>query len=382
MDRPAGCPPEPRLEGADVPVHRRHLCAGKGIGQGRRDHHDPVAVRPLRVAEPSLQVHERLSQGHQELDRESQRLVPRRGDRRAVEEEASQEPERCRPGQQPREGAPAPWSPDDPPRRAGHKADRRQRDDSQRKRHRQEVRVPETTDQDPTEQDHQCDARDPDRNHQTREREDASHVTISLEEKLRKGRGPHGPGACVCGKAPTCSPLQRALSRGFKHHTVLTSCAETHTLPSPALTAPLPCAGPNRLITLFVFGSITDKRTLVARTQTAPSPAAMSPPGPGTPTSMVATTSFVFGSILETVPSALVQYPHGTLADREKSRLTVDRDGRNDRICLGVNPLDRTVFRRARFTGIRDPDRPISSGCRVGIRFHADAGHDFIRLRD
>src|SRR5262249_57747474 len=52
-----------------------------------------------------------------------------------------------------------------------------------------------------------------------------------------------------------------------------------------------------------VGGSIAVNSTLLARTQTAPSPAAISPPGPGTPTSMVATTWFLFGSILETVPS-------------------------------------------------------------------------------
>src|SRR5689334_1863517 len=38
-------------------------------------------------------------------------------------------------------------------------------------------------------------------------------------------------------------------------------------------------------------------------THTDPSPAAISPPGPGTPTSIVATTLFVFGSMRETLPS-------------------------------------------------------------------------------
>src|SRR4051794_5262398 len=38
-------------------------------------------------------------------------------------------------------------------------------------------------------------------------------------------------------------------------------------------------------------------------TQTDPSPAAISPPRPGTPTSIVATTVFVFGSMRDTVPS-------------------------------------------------------------------------------
>src|SRR5262249_49392036 len=49
--------------------------------------------------------------------------------------------------------------------------------------------------------------------------------------------------------------------------------------------------------------SIINKRVLVARTQTPPSPAAMSPPKPGTPASMVATTLLVCGSIRETLPS-------------------------------------------------------------------------------
>src|SRR5438105_1550411 len=48
---------------------------------------------------------------------------------------------------------------------------------------------------------------------------------------------------------------------------------------------------------------MTDRRTLLARTQTAPSPAARSPPRPGTPTLIVATTLLVFGSIRETEPS-------------------------------------------------------------------------------
>src|SRR5262249_3746164 len=97
------------------------------------------------------------------------------------------------------------------------------------------------------------------------------------------------------------SPVPQRL--GSRCQTLLTSCAETQTLPSPALTAPLPWEGPNRFTTSLVFGSMADRRTLVARTQTAPSPAAMSPPSPGTPILMVATTLLVFGSIRETEPS-------------------------------------------------------------------------------
>src|SRR5437868_4508888 len=40
-----------------------------------------------------------------------------------------------------------------------------------------------------------------------------------------------------------------------------------------------------------------------AVTHTDPSPTAMSPPPPGTPTSIVAATLFVFGSIRDTLPS-------------------------------------------------------------------------------
>src|ERR1700722_17088884 len=41
----------------------------------------------------------------------------------------------------------------------------------------------------------------------------------------------------------------------------------------------------------------------MAVTQTAPSPTAMSPPGPGTPTSIVAATLLVAGSTRDTLPS-------------------------------------------------------------------------------
>ena len=54
---------------------------------------------------------------------------------------------------------------------------------------------------------------------------------------------------------------------------------------------------------MFVLGSMRDIGNSKDVTHTEPSPAAISPPAPGTPTSMVATTSFVFGSIRETLPS-------------------------------------------------------------------------------
>ncbi len=151
-------------------------------------------------------------------------------------------------------------------------------------------------------------------------------------------------------------------------------------LPVAGSDGTAPRAGPKRLVTLFVFGSITDKRTFVARTQTAPSPAAMSPPGPGTPTSMVATTSFVLGSILETVPSAWFRThtaPSPTARNRGRPRTAMVA---TTALVAGSTRWTEPFSAERGSTRIRDPDRPISGGGRVGIGFHADAGHDFIRL--
>ena len=52
-----------------------------------------------------------------------------------------------------------------------------------------------------------------------------------------------------------------------------------------------------------VDGSMRDSGYSNAVTHTDPSPTAMSPPGPGTPTSIVATTLLVAGSMRETIPS-------------------------------------------------------------------------------
>jgi hypothetical protein len=53
----------------------------------------------------------------------------------------------------------------------------------------------------------------------------------------------------------------------------------------------------------LVAGSIFDSGLPMAVTQTAPSPTAISPPAPGTPTSMVADTLLVAGSTRVTLPS-------------------------------------------------------------------------------
>src|SRR5436190_855416 len=89
--------------------------------------------------------------------------------------------------------------------------------------------------------------------------------------------------------------------RGSMRHTLPASRFDSHTEPSPTRTAspPLPA---NCWTTLLVDGSIRDSGKSNDVTQTEPSPTAMSPPPPGTPTSMVATTLLVFGSIRATVP--------------------------------------------------------------------------------
>src|SRR5882762_11858557 len=84
--------------------------------------------------------------------------------------------------------------------------------------------------------------------------------------------------------------------------TLPASMFDSHTDLSPTRTAspPLPV---NCCTTVLVDGSIRESGNSNAVTHTDPSPTAMSPPGPGTPTSIVATTLFVFGSIRETLPS-------------------------------------------------------------------------------
>src|SRR6185295_18691013 len=59
----------------------------------------------------------------------------------------------------------------------------------------------------------------------------------------------------------------------------------------------------NCCATLLVDGSIRVIGNLKSVTQTEPSPAAISPPGPTRPALIVATTLLVFGSMREIVPS-------------------------------------------------------------------------------
>src|SRR6266852_3246554 len=90
--------------------------------------------------------------------------------------------------------------------------------------------------------------------------------------------------------------------RGSRRHTLPASRFDSHTDPSPTRTAspPLPA---NCCATVLVAGSMRESGNSNAVTQTDPSPTAISPPGPGTPTSIVATTLFVFGSMRDTLPS-------------------------------------------------------------------------------
>src|SRR5262252_2925840 len=90
--------------------------------------------------------------------------------------------------------------------------------------------------------------------------------------------------------------------RGSILQTLPASRFESHTEPSPTRTAspPLPV---NCCATVLFDGSMRESGYSNAVTHTEPSPTAISPPGPGTPTSMVATTLLVDGSIRETLPS-------------------------------------------------------------------------------
>src|SRR3954469_526814 len=90
--------------------------------------------------------------------------------------------------------------------------------------------------------------------------------------------------------------------RGSMRQTFPASRFESHTEPRPTRTAspPLPV---NCWTTVLVDGSIRDSGYSKDVTHTEPSPTAISPPGPGTPTSIVAATLLVLGSMRETLPS-------------------------------------------------------------------------------
>src|SRR4029453_13268613 len=90
--------------------------------------------------------------------------------------------------------------------------------------------------------------------------------------------------------------------RGSTRQTLPARRFDSQIDPRPTRTASPP-SPKNCCTTVFVDGSMRESGYSNAVTHTDPSPTAMSPPGPGTPTSMVATTLFVFGSIRETLPS-------------------------------------------------------------------------------
>src|SRR5262245_65215080 len=107
---------------------------------------------------------------------------------------------------------------------------------------------------------------------------------------------------------PAPSPLQlfycatvASMRRGSIRHTVPARIFESHTDPRPTRIASPP--GPANCCTTFPdAGSIREIGNSKDVTHTEPSPKAISPPGPGTPTSMVSTTLFVFGSTFDTSP--------------------------------------------------------------------------------
>src|SRR5262249_36057414 len=91
--------------------------------------------------------------------------------------------------------------------------------------------------------------------------------------------------------------------QGFSTHTPWTSCAVTQTTRSLPRTAPLPFGGPNRATTLSDAGSMTERAVALALTHTRDAATTMSPPVPGTPAEIVATSPFVSGLTRLTVPS-------------------------------------------------------------------------------
>src|SRR6185295_579037 len=93
-----------------------------------------------------------------------------------------------------------------------------------------------------------------------------------------------------------------SMRRGSSRQTLPASRFDSQTEPRPTRTAspPLP---KNCWTTVLVAMSMRDRGNSNEVTQTDPSPTAISPPPPGTPTSIVATTLLVFGSMRDTLPS-------------------------------------------------------------------------------
>src|ERR1044071_700527 len=92
-----------------------------------------------------------------------------------------------------------------------------------------------------------------------------------------------------------------AMRRGSSRHTVPARRFDSHTEPRPTRIASPPSPA-NCWTTFPNAGSIREIGNSNEVTHTEPSPKEISPPGPGTPTSMVSTTLFVLGSTLDTSP--------------------------------------------------------------------------------
>src|SRR5207247_7904871 len=92
------------------------------------------------------------------------------------------------------------------------------------------------------------------------------------------------------------------MRRGSSRQMLPARMLVSQTDPRPTRTESPP--GPtNCCATVLLDGSIRESGNPNDVTHTDPSPAAISPPPPGTPASIVATTLLVFGSIRETEPS-------------------------------------------------------------------------------
>jgi transcriptional regulator with XRE-family HTH domain len=128
---------------------------------------------------------------------------------------------------------------------------------------------------------------------------------VELAALLRTTKGL--PAEDIASRQAVCPEMEiRQRSACYKGNgTRQTSCRKKLHIqadPCPILRASPPVPT-NCTMTSFVSASICVRGTSIAVTQTDPSPTAMSPPCPGTPTSTVATTRFVVGSMRETVPS-------------------------------------------------------------------------------
>ena len=102
--------------------------------------------------------------------------------------------------------------------------------------------------------------------------------------------------------------------------------------------------------TRLVAGSIFESGLPMAVTQTAPSPTAISPPAPGTPTSMVADTLLVAGSTRDTLPSPWLSVQTLPKPSGQESRRGPHRNLRDHLFGFGVHARQQIVLRAG------DPD--------------------------